>query len=348
MLAMRAKPPANWRTAHSDLQRFHSTEEFVEDVQSVLFKHLSDTKKLKTLGSALADEVRGADLQGLKLMPTSATWKTRIHEIFSDLNESTDAIEPKLKFVFFWDEFPFMLDNIARREGADQAMEVLDCVRALEAGNSNIRLVLTGSIGLHHVLKALQAKGYHNSPLNRFSHEQPGPHAPDAATDLAQALLLGERLLCSDRLHANAQLIARSVGYVGFYIHKLISRLPITRIISAELIQATLRREIANVGGDWDLAHYRQRLEKYYGSDAVLALYILDSVAHTQPIGFAQIKREISGQLPELKPQQVASALRLLVQDHYLVLDGQQNYRFYLDLIRAWWQIDRQLELAEE
>jgi hypothetical protein len=346
MLAMRAKPPSHWQSAHCDLEGFHHADEFVSGLYDLTFKHLDAWRKLKRKSTQVIDEARGAEFDGVKLQGSKATWKTQIQNLFAELNESLEHNE-KTKagalFVFFWDEFPYMLDNIARRAGAQQAMEILDCVRKLEAANSNIRLVLTGSIGLHHVLKELQQQGYHNSPLNRFSHEQPGPLPPEAAVELAQALLLGEQLNCEGASARHAQLIARSVGYVGFYIHKLIARLPSRAVISTELIETTLRNEIAKLDGDWDLAHYRQRLEKYYGAQAAVALCVLDAVASTQPIGFAQIQRELSGQLTGVSQDQLTAVLRLLVQDHYLISNA-GGYWFYLDLIRAWWRIERQLE----
>ncbi len=36
--------------------------------------------------------------------------------------------------VFFWDEMPFLLANIAKREGPAVAMEVLDVLRSLGSG----------------------------------------------------------------------------------------------------------------------------------------------------------------------------------------------------------------------
>ncbi len=355
MLAMRAALPLHWHAAHCDLQGFHSADEFVAGLYDLTYAHLDQWAKIKRLGSALVEEARAAEFEKVKLKSSQRTWKTWAQQIFSEVNQSMELETARqtgdtenssgAKFVFFWDEFPFMLDNIAQREGANQAMEMLDCVRKMEAANPNIRLVLTGSIGLHHVLKELQQKGYHNSPLNRFSHEQPGPLPTAAAIELAHALLLGEQLNCAHMQPVLAQSIARSVGYVGFYIHKLIARLPRERTITRQLVETTLRNEISKLDGDWDLAHYRQRLEKYYGTEAALALCILDAVAGQQPIDFAQIKREVSGQQPELSSDRLKAVLRLLVQDHYLVATEQNCYRYYLDLIRSWWRIERQLEV---
>jgi hypothetical protein len=59
-----------------------------------------------------------------------------------------------------------MLANIRDREGEQTAMEVLDTLRALRQTNSALRMIITGSIGLYHVITSLKDKNYANSPIN--------------------------------------------------------------------------------------------------------------------------------------------------------------------------------------
>ena len=64
-----------------------------------------------------------------------------------------------------------MLDNIKQDSGEKVAMEVLDTLRSLRqmSGNqspSKLRMVFTGSIGLHHVISSLKQAGYANAPTN--------------------------------------------------------------------------------------------------------------------------------------------------------------------------------------
>jgi len=57
-----------------------------------------------------------------------------------------------------------MLASIRDRQNEKTAMEVLDFLRALRQTHSGLRMVITGSIGLHHVLSSLRDKNYGNSP----------------------------------------------------------------------------------------------------------------------------------------------------------------------------------------
>jgi hypothetical protein len=243
--------------------------------------------------------------------------------------------------VFFWDEVPYLLDNIAKREGPAVAMEVLDVLRAYGQDHDRIRLLLTGSIGLHHVLADFKKQGYNGSPLNRMDHVQPGPLEPDAGLSLARALFAGQKAT-SKEPEACAATIAEAVGNVPFYIHKLVSRLPKGSLLTADIIAATLNREITADTNDWDLQHYRDRLRPYYADDELLALQVLDAVALQGTLSFQAIRMAANAQGP-VGDEQLRNLLKLLCLDHYLIRTEGNEYRFYLTLIRRWWRLSRNL-----
>lgn len=220
-------------------------------------------------------------------------------------------------------------------------------LRAFGQDHDHIRLVLTGSICIHHVLAALRAEGHNHSPLNRMEHVSPGPLLPGHARDLAHRLLTGARLRCAQP-DVCAAAIADAVGNVAFYVHKLVSRLPAHELITPAVIERCLLNEIAaNERDDWDFAHYRNRLETYYRTDTPLALAVLDSVAATAsaaPPDFAALRRAAAASVKDFHDdEKLRALLKLLCRDHYLVRDEQGAYRFYLELIRRWWHLDRAL-----
>ena len=51
-----------------------------------------------------------------------------------------------------------MLDSICRHEGIPVAAQVLDAIRSLRVEHSTFRVILTGSIGIHHILAGLRLK----------------------------------------------------------------------------------------------------------------------------------------------------------------------------------------------
>jgi hypothetical protein len=250
------------------------------------------------------------------------------------------ALGANQRMVFFWDEVPYLLDNIQKREGPVVAMEVLDALRAL-GRHDRIRLVLTGSIGIHHVLGGLKKEGYNGSPFNRMDLIQPGPLAPGDGVQLAAALLSGSGIRCVDPEEC-AQAASEVVGHVPFYLHRLISRLPKGASTTAASIGELLDQQITSRNNDWDLQHYRDRLKIYCGDQERLALCILDLVAAGGDVTFQTLRKRVNAKIPT-DDESLRALLGLLELDHYLRRTPKNGYCFHLNLIRRWWCLSRNL-----
>ena len=120
------------------------------------------------------------------------------------------------RLVFFWDEFPWMVQSVQRNEGSKSAVEILDTIRSLRHEQSKFRVIFTGSIGLHHVLGKLSADGYPTSAKNDMFHVTVMPLAPPDAQRLAADLLQGENIAC-DNLAEAAATIAEEVDCIPYY-----------------------------------------------------------------------------------------------------------------------------------
>ena len=348
MVKMHAKPPQNWVAAKCDLGGIHTPEEFATQAfrmsQAVFDAKARNFRRMSELLGKLA----GIEIAGVIKLPDGkpAPWKEVLRRTFADLNEEMTSRGPDHRIVLLWDEVPFLLDNIKNNRscnhGSQIAMEILGTLRALGQDHERVRLVLTGSIGLHHVLKSLHAEGYNGSPLNRMRLLQPGPHSPEEAIRLAQNLLVESNIPCED-VNRCARHLAKSAGGVAFYIHKLVSRLQRSGTPhSPESIEALLDREILADDNDWDFAHYRNRLKPYYGPHEKLALHVLDTLAVGEPLDFPAIRKAVNAR-QHVDEEQLRDLLNLLSKDHYLVRTEENQYRFYLTLIRRWWRLDRSL-----
>ncbi len=356
MVKMHACPPPGWHTVKRDLGGFHTAAEFATRVYLDAAAVLGAKGRLLRGMSSLLKQASGAEIAGILKLPDGkvAPWKEVLFRTFGDLESEMRSIETETgrvaRMVFFWDEIPFLLDNVSRRESPAVAMEILDVLRAFGQDHDHVRLVLTGSIGIHHILASLRAEGHNHSPLNRMEHISPGPLAPEDGRSLAARLLAGARLHC-DEPELCAQIIADSVGNVAFYIHKLVSRLPDrTPVTPAGIAHCLLREITANERDDWDFAHYRNRLRPYYGDATPLALAVLDTAAISRPASlpdFAAFRRAAAASVPGFSDdEKLRGLLQLLCRDHYLVRDEHGRHRFYLELIRRWWVIDRALAPA--
>jgi hypothetical protein len=343
LIKLKASAPVGWLVISQDLGGYHTTAEFSTWVFRESYKVLSGKKRAFHKMAGLLGQLKGMEIAGVLKLPSGAIapWKEVLIRTFSDLEEQLANQNERL--VFLWDEVPFLLDNIAKREGADSAMQVLDILRSLSQTHPRIRFVLTGSVGLHHVLNSLRAEGYAGSPLNHMERIAPGPLAKSDAHELASQLLRGANVPCRD-LEACAATAAETVGNVPFYIHKLVAHLPKTGPASPETIEATLAKEIAHPDSDWDLSHFRQRIPLYYGKDDKLVLAILDVVAAAEvPIALAAIRRGVSSKLAFDDDELLRRLLDLLQKDHYFERDTDGNYAFRFPLVRRWWRFDRSL-----
>ena len=339
MVKMHAEPPSGWVTVKADLGRCHTAAEFAtrafKDSHAVLS---GKNKTLRTMEKWFG-KLGELEIAGVLKLPgqnTVAPWKEVLERTFADLEEAMTAMNCRM--VFFWDEVPFLLDNIARKEGPETAMEVLDTLRSLAQDYDRVRLFLTGSIGLHHVLASLKEDGYIGTPLNRMAHCQPGPLEKRDAQQLAQALINGEQLHSNDASSLAAH-IANLTGNVAFYIHLLISRLAPGENLTPASVTACLKQQLVSKAADWDLPHYQDRLPKYYGTKAVSALHVLDALAAGKSLGFAEIRNAVATKIV-CDEDELRKLLELLCSDHYLV-KSQEGYAFYLEIVRHWWALTR-------
>src|SRR5208337_154826 len=134
-----------------DLEALRSPQEFVEalynDVESLLPR--GDRARLKL--QQLLSKLGGFEVHNLKIPELTPHWKNLLFALMQDLFENDGRI-----VVFFWDELPLFIYNVSKASGEAAAMEMLDALRALRQRHSRLRMVFTGSIGLHLVIKALR------------------------------------------------------------------------------------------------------------------------------------------------------------------------------------------------
>ena len=152
---LRANPPDGWVTVWQDLEKIHTAAEFAKAIYQEVEKFLSFRSKSARRTRRLLKSIGGTTVHGVITLPDSlkdVPWKDVLISAIKDAVEERSDQEEKL--LFLWDEVPFMLQNIACHDGELVAMEVLDVLRSLRQtyGAKGLRMVLTGSIGLHHAV----------------------------------------------------------------------------------------------------------------------------------------------------------------------------------------------------
>ena len=245
-----------------------------------------------------------------------------------------------------------MLQKIARSEGETVVMDLLDTLRGLRQTHANLRMIYTGSIGLHHVVTALREEGYVNSPVNDMRTVEVPPLDDGHAEALAKALIQGEGLT-SSAPDETAAIIARRVDAIPFYIHHVVAAMADRGQAATPEIAETIVAEALANAQDWDLEHFRSRLGAYYGERAEVVRALLDQLAETEPLILDELHERLKINLSRLGTnaqrmvegdrEALRTLLKLMQRDHYLRQDQDGGYRFRFGLIRRWWRLDQGL-----
>lgn len=339
---MRSEPKPGWIPVFQDLERFHSAEEFAMAVYTEVHHFLSDKGKFTRRAKELLQGLGGTEIGGIFKLPEKAAshWKDVITRSVEDLIHENDATVTKL--LFLWDEMPFMLANIRDRQGEQTAMEVLDLLRALRQTHDGLRMAITGSIGLHHVLASLKEKNYGNSPINDIASIDVPPLTHDDAVRLARLLIEGEALKSPDN-EAAAVAIARESDGFPFYVHHIVKALKICgQEATPESVAHVVALQFVDANDPWQLLHYRERIPIYYGDDANAVFLILDTFAcHPGATSVGELLAMLKGASTFDDRERLLRLLSLMERDHYLQRDEDGRHRFRFQLVRRWWKVNR-------
>lgn len=343
MKKMEREPVAGWLAVYQDLESCHTAMEFAMSVYREIHRFLSGKGKLTRRSKEFFGALGGAEIGGVFKLPntTEAPWKDVLTRAIEDLMHENDGAT---KLLFLWDEMPFMLMNIRNGEGEQMAMQVLDHLRWLRQTHSDLRMVITGSIGLHHVLTSLKEKSYANSPVNDMAPIDIPPLLEDDASHLASSLIAGEGLRSPDEA-ASAKKIAQEADCFAFYVHHIVRGLKVGGLDATPAnVAKVVASHLVDPNDPWQLVHYRERISTYYPDDQRTVALILDQLAVQE--GTAAVNDLLAllkGASPFDDRERLLSLLSLMERDHYLKRAEDGRYQFRFPLIRRWWKLNRSL-----
>lgn len=345
ILKMRAEPRENWFPVYQDLEKVHSADDFAMAVYDEIKHFLGLSTKIAEKAWQFWQAIGGTEVGGVLKLPEGTGKEKHWKALLTHAIEDLVTHQAPNRLVFFWDEMPYMLDSIRKRNGEATAMEVLDVLRALRQEAPGFRMVITGSIGLHHVLTTLKEADYKNAPINDMYSVEVTPLAPADAQDLARRLIDGETLTTSDRDRA-AVAMAEQGDYFPFYIHHIARRLKsLGRAAEPAQIAETVQEQLTDGKDPWELGHYRSRIGDYFPKETAFVLAILGALAAGDtPLALDAVLAVLKAQDAQFDDRnKLLTLVRLLERDHYLARTKEGHYHFRFPLIRRWWRLDRGL-----
>lgn len=336
---MHAEPQPGFLTVYRDLEGLRSLTGFVEavvhDTEHLAGRRRQLTERLRGLVASLG----GAQVAGVRLPQLTREDSRRL---LHSLAEHLQALHAE-RVVLFWDEVPYMLARIRDHQGADAALALLDMLRELRQSFPRLRMVFTGSIGLHHVLDQLQpGVASALAPVNDMLRIELPPLTDDSARTLAAELLAGEHLDVED-VPAVARAVAEAVDGIPYFVHHVVDQLaqrPGPHGVDA--VDGLVDRCVDDPGDPWNLRHYRERLGPYYDEREPLALALLDALAWA-PAGMSADELANAARGAGVQPAagEVHDVLADLARDHYLTRDADGVHAMAFGLVARWWRRHR-------
>lgn len=345
---MSAAVPTDVLAFYRDVEGIDSPVQFVERVAQDIEQTLRQNRTALEGFRKLFKSLGGIEIGGVIRFPEAAQphWQDALEMLFTELHDRN----PQKTFVFFWDEMPWMLQKIHYQKGEEQAIAWLDGLRQHRQSFKRLRMVYTGSIGLHHVVSALQDQGYVNEPSNDMYYVDLQPLTPEKAAELARRLMVGKGLR-GEALAATALSVATITDGMPFVIHHLVGSMANGTLADPALVPALMDALLVDDHNRLDLQHYDTRLDAYYGRErAVPAREILDLLARRNaPVSISEVLNGLpsflhGGDRAALQTEAVRTLLRLLQRDHYLhQLPGTSTLKFRFPMMQRWWKLYRGL-----
>jgi AAA domain len=340
---MLAEAPTGRVAIKRSLQGIKSPEEFVRAL-------IADTERTLpgVLRRSLGSRLRKAGVKKIGVSAVSVEFDPPSEQSWKDVAADAIAVldhEPDVAVVLLWDELPHMVANVRDNHGPLVARDLLDLLRAIRESHERVRMVFSGSIGLHHVVHGLRAAGGMWVPTHDMLVVDLPPLLPADATYLARALLCNEDVMCDDPVRVAAA-IAEEVDCVPYDVHHTVNEL-MTRQrtrrcgdVDVGLVREVVDAAVADPLDPWQLHHYVDRIESYYGDDADFVKALLDLVAAAPtPPTLATIETQVGAYIAPPPAERIRDLLMLLCKDHYLV--GGPAYGFRLELVRRVWRARR-------
>lgn len=279
-------------------------------------------QKLKTLGDFLGR----LDSETLNLR--EADWNDTADSLMAGLARLQEPV------WFLLDEFPTMVDLIARKHGADEADAAVRWLRAClqENTDSPVRFLLTGSIGLDNVLRRHRIRG----PGNDLRREFLTPLVNDDALQLALTLAHDNHVPLNKTL-AQEYLQRLGPAVWPYFIQLFVAELQDAAAspnqpVDLEQIYRRVAQGKRNQYADNMWTRLAEIFDKPLASTARTALKLI--AAHDLGIP----REELRSRVPQLEDEDYQYVLEVLEHDGYLIESENGTIQFFSHLLRDYWR----------
>ncbi len=348
MYSLIDKPRWDYKVIHADLE--HLTEPADLITQLVVQLARAEDSKLSRMASGLSyfpkkiwsvftRQFEEVELLKLKIKLRNELrprWQECGEELFKRIAESETVI------IFILDELPMMIDRMARSENQrEDAKTLLRWLRALRVSptTKNVRFLIAGSIGIHHVLNELGEI----SAINDFEQLRLDPFSPKVAALFLDELAQTHNLTLS---RPGKQKMLELIGTpVPYFIQIIFSEIAKAYAqdgepVTPKKIEQIYRDKVLGVDCVTYFDHYYGRLRDYYSPhEEKAAKRILRELALVGSLTRDNCAQLYKTEVGERKDREEFNRLMTdLENDFYIRFDPDaRQYEFACKLLRDWW-----------
>jgi len=332
-----------WAFLFADVEAATCPEDAIADIAKAAYPVRPITSRFTAkMKRWLKDNVEeiGADEFRVKIRAAldPGSWRRHGKEL---LRNCAEHDKPVLLAI---DELPIFLKRMLKHDNGEQQVdEFLSWLRGAlqDLGNDSPVLIVSGSIGLNHLVRRLGIP-------DRINHLYPfrlGPWNRDTSVE------------CFTRLAENYELSIEG-GVADAVYEKLGSGIPhhvqsfFARLrdfttmqgknhVTADDVNEVYHRRLLGAWGQSDLVYYETRLKEGLGGEDDYYLIAMEILAETaiQEVFTPSAKyclEEMYSSLVEDMPACIVDVLEVLEHDGYLEA-SEDGYRFSSNLLRDWW-----------
>ena len=346
-LLKRTRP--GYLAVYLDVEDIHDPELFCSHLIAALLEHSSLRKLVtgirglpKKLTEFIGDRVQRIKIDMLEIELKEImgeSWSSVARTLILEMEKAEETV------LFIIDEFPQLIENLARKHGDETARSFLQWFRSLRMKQKDVlrryRFVLAGSTSIDLSLRRLDVPDKLNDfcrvPIEALSTE----HADALLDSLSE--VSGLRFTAEGR-KALFELVSPPVPY---FLHLFVSQILMeeklrNKELGAEEVSDVYRRRVLGPTCRAYFDYYRQRLKHYGEPGRRAALALLQEVAHA-PAG--RVSNSMLYDVYRKARGRGASSFEFdeimadLESDWYLQLDPRTNeYCFLLNVMRDWWK----------
>jgi uncharacterized protein len=348
MFSLMDKPRWNYRIVHADLEHFTEPSELITHLIEQIARDDALAKLLKgltwlprQLWGFFKRHIEEVELVGIKIKlkeQLRSCWQERGEELFRTLAQSPETI------IFFLDEFPMMIDRMARSLAhREEASTLLRWLRALRQNpeTTKVRFLIAGSIGIDRVLNQLGEI----KTINDFERLQLEPFPSKVASAFLDDLARDHQLPLSLSPACKRKMLTLIGTPVPYFLQILFSEIAKTVALEGENITPTsieriYRDKVLGVNCKTYFDYYYSRLSDYYNSDTTKAARrILRELAVEGQLtrdACWQFFKTVLGNQADL--EEFNRLMTDLENDFYIRFAADaRRYQFSCPLLRDWW-----------